>query len=553
MSTTDQIKFTQLKSYILNNVNKTSNNEDITRNNKQKNNNKKISLQKKPKIKNDSMNSLQSINKDKETSKIDYRHYKSYPIEEIIPIQQLDNNNIKLYWFVAYDKLIKSKKIIKILNNDINDNEKPIYTENYLKVKFLKIEDFEIFFVKGFNKPFVRPNKESFILAKLYLLSVNEINKILNYLNKTNNKFDINEYMHSDDTNIEYPICEYLDINQKLKDNDISYPYCFLYNIGKYMNISMILITNSFNYIDKGTNNLNKLLIYSLPSSRKLFKIIKLLMKSFPEYSPNYFIEYLIKRNLYKNFDEKKNEILKLLSLLNFSVPNKFLLNKVLRETIAGIQTNSSISGSSLHIDSDESSKLPIKVETQEKISLLKNNIINNIRLSLKNSLKSNNGMNINVGTINYLSTNQTMRPSVSIKTLQNSFKNNLPNLSIPCEINNIKKEKESFGIYLTNSTNMQNRLSYNIPKKEKINENKKMNNKKEGCKNSIDKENIDINIILNKKKGDFFYEKRNSNKYLINNRISGRNKGKDKISKVNNTSKIYHTPVKKKKIKYYK
>jgi len=298
---------------------------------------------------------------------------------------------------------------------------------------------------------------------------------------------------------------------------------------------------------------LNKLLIYSLPSSRKLFKIIKLLMKSFPEYSPNYFIEYLIKRNLYKNFDEKKNEILKLLSLLNFSVPNKFLLNKVLRETIAGIQTNSSISGSSLHIDSDESSKLPIKVETQEKISLLKNNIINNIRLSLKNSLKSNNGMNINVGTINYLSTNQTMRPSVSIKTLQNSFKNNLPNLSIPCEINNTKKEKESFGIYLTNSTNMQNRLSYNIPKKEKINENKKMNNKKEGCKNSIDKENIDINIILNKKKGDFFYEKKNSNKYLINNRISGRNKGKDKISKVNNTSKIYHTPVKKKKIKYYK
>ena len=553
MSTTDQIKFTQLKSYILNNVNKTSNNEDITRNNKQKNNNKKISLQKKPKIKNDSMNSLQSINKDKETSKIDYRHYKSYPIEEIIPLQQLDNNNIKLYWFVAYDKLIKSKKIIKMLNNDINDNEKPIYTENNLKVKFLKIEDFEIFFVKGFNKPFVRPNKESFILAKLYLLSVNEINKILNYLNKTNNKFDINEYMPSDDINIEYPICEFLDINQKLKDNDISYPYCFLYNIGKYMNISMILITNSFNNIDKGINNLNKLLIYSLPSSRKLFKIIKLLMKSFPEYSPNYFIEYLIKRNLYKNFEEKKNEILKLLSLLNFSVPNKFLLNKVLRETIAGIQTNSSISGSSLHIDSDESSKLPIKVETQEKISLLKNNIINNIRLSLKNSLKSNNGMNINVGTINYLSTNQTMRPSVSIKTLQNSFKNNLPNLSIPCEINNTKKEKESFGIYLTNSTNMQNRLSYNIPKKEKINENKKMNNKKEGCKNSIDKENIDINIILNKKKGDFFYEKKNSNKYLINNRISGRNKGKDKISKVNNTSKIYHTPVKKKKIKYYK
>ena len=551
MSIIEQTKLTQLESYIFNNVNKTSNNEYIA-----KNNNKKISLQKKPRIKNDSMNSEQSINKDKATSKIDYRHYKSYPIEEIIPIQQLDNNsNIKLYWFVAYDKLIKSKKIIKILNDEIKDNEKPIYTENNLKIKYLKIEDFEIFFVKGFNKPFVRPNKESFILAKLYLLSVKEINKILNYLNKTKNKVNIDKYMNSDETNSEYPICEYLDINQKLKDDIISYPYCYLYNIGKYMNISMILITNSFNYINKGANNFNEFLIYSLPSSRKLFKIIKLLMKSFPEYSPNYFIEYLIKRNLYKNFDEKKNEILKLLSLLNFSVPNKFLLNKVLRETIAGIQTNSSISGSSLHIDSDESSKLPIKIDYQEKISLLKNNIINNNRLSLKNSLKSNNGMNINgqLGTINYLSTNQTMRPSVSIKTLQNSFKNNLPNISIPSEINNAKKEKESFGIYLTNSTNMQNRLSYNLQKKEKINENKKMNNKKEGCKNSIDKENIDINNILNKKKGEFFYEKKNSNKYVINNVIVGRNKGKEKISKVNNTSKIYHTPVKKKKIKYYK
>ena len=553
MSINEQTKFTQLKSYILNNINKTSNNENIVKNNKLKNNNKKISLKKRPKIKNDSMNSLQSNNNDKATSKIDYRHYKLYPIEKIIPIQQLDNN-IKQYWFVAYDKLIKSKKIIKILNNDIKDNEKPIYTENNLKIKFLKIEDFEIFFVKGFNKPFVRPNKESFIFAKLYLLSVKEINIILNYLNKTKNKVNIDKYMDSDDTNSDYPICEFLDINYKLKDNDISYPYCFLYNIGKYMNISMILITNSFNYIEKGTNNMNKLLIYSLPSSRKLFKIIKLLMKSFPEYSPNYFIEYLIKRNLYKNFDEKKNEILKLLSLLNFSVPNKFLLNKVLRETITGIQTNSSISGSSLHIDSNESSKLPIKIENQEKISLSKNNIVNN-RLSLKNSLNSNNGMNINgqLGTINYLSTNQTMRPSVSIKTLQNSFKNNLPNISIPSEINNTKKEKESFGTYLTNSTNMQNRLSYNLHKKEKINEIKKMNNKKEGCKNSIDKENIDINNILNKKKGEFFYEKRISNKYLINNIAIGRNKVKDKTIKLNNTSKIYHTPVKKKKIKYYK
>ena len=157
------------------------------------------------------------------------------------------------------------------------------------------------------------------------MLSVKEINIILNYLNKTRDKVDLDNYINLNDVNNENTSCEFLDIRNKLKDDDISYPYCFLYNIGKFMNISMILITNTFNYIDKGINDSDKLLIYSLPSSRKLYKIIKLLIKSFPEYSPNYFIEYLIKRNLYQNFNEKKNEILKLLSLLNFSAPNEVL------------------------------------------------------------------------------------------------------------------------------------------------------------------------------------------------------------------------------------
>ena len=240
MSKTDEIKFTQLKSYIFNKINKEINSKDINTSNKSKKKTKNISLQKRPRIKNDSLLSLQQNYKEVDTTKIDYRHYKSYPIEEIIPFQQLDKDNKDLYWFVAYDKLIKSKKILKILNNDIKENEKPIYTEDKLKVKFLKIEDFEIFFVKGFSKPFVRPNKDSFILAKLYLLSLKEINTILNYLNKTKDKVNINKYMNSDDVNSDYPICEFLDIKNKTNDDDISYPYCFLYNIGKFMNISSL-------------------------------------------------------------------------------------------------------------------------------------------------------------------------------------------------------------------------------------------------------------------------------------------------------------------------
>ena len=488
---------------------------------------------------------LESNPKEKSTSKIDYRHYKSYPIKDIFPLQNISNNNLDLYWLVTYDKLMKPKKILKILNNDIKSDEKPIYTENSLKVKFIKIDNFEIFFVKGFDKPFVRPKKDSFILAKLYLLTVKEINKIINYINKTKEKFTIKEIINIENTESENNYCELTDNKNNFKDVDISYPYCHFYYVGKFMNISMLLVTNTFNNLESQENN-NNSLIYTLPSPRKLYKLIKLLIKSFPEYSVNYFLEYLIKRNLYRNYAEKKSEILNILSLNNASVPNKFLLNKVLRETITGIQTNSSISGSSLHIDSDESSKCLNKIENenQKRVSLIKNN--NNL-LGFKNSLKSSNGLYLNgpFGSINYLSTNQTIRACNSIKTLQNSFKYNfIPTITIPNEINNARNEKESFGVYLTCSTNFQNRLSCNLlPRKEKGIEVKKNNNKK-------DKENIDINLILNKKKSDMFFGNKIENKNSINSNIV--NKKKEKRNKINN-SKIYHTPKKRKKMKYYK
>ena len=488
---------------------------------------------------------LESNPKEKSTSKIDYRHYKSYPIKDIFPLQNISNNNLDLYWLVTYDKLMKPKKILKILNNDIKSDEKPIYTENSLKVKFIKIDNFEIFFVKGFDKPFVRPKKDSFILAKLYLLTVKEINKIINYINKTKEKFTIKEIINIENTESENNYCELTDNKNNFKDVDISYPYCHFYYVGKFMNISMLLVTNTFNNLESQESN-NNSLIYTLPSPRKLYKLIKLLIKSFPEYSVNYFLEYLIKRNLYRNYAEKKSEILNILSLNNSSVPNKFLLNKVLRETITGIQTNSSISGSSLHIDSDESSKCLNKIENenQKRISLIKNN--NNL-LGFKNSLKSSNGLYLNgpIGSINYLSTNQTIRACNSIKTLQNSFKYNfIPTITIPNEINNARNEKESFGVYLTGSTNFQNRLSCNFfPRKEKGIEVKKNNNKK-------DKENIDINLILNKKKSDMFFGNKIENKNSINSNIV--NKKKEKRNKINN-SKIYHTPKKRKKMKYYK
>lgn len=66
--------------------------------------------------------------------------------------------------------------------------------------------------------------------------------------------------------------------------------------------------------------------------------------------------------------------------------------------------------------------------------------------------------------------------------------------------------------------------------------------------KNSEDKENININNILNKKKVDIFTKI--GNKSLNFGSIISRNKKKENKS---NNSKIYHTPKKRKKMNYYK
>ena len=492
---------------------------------------------------------------EKVTSKIDYRHYKIYPIKEILPMPKLGNDFDECYWLATYDKLIKTKKVLKILNSKLDFDENKICSEKTLKIKNIKIPNFEIFFVKGFDKPFVRPKKDSFIFTKMYLLSSQEINKIINYINRTEGKIDINKYIKKLTIN-NNNYCDFFENNHRYnQDIDISYPYCHLFHIGKFMNISMILFTNIFDKINKSQNSQKqntKTIIYSSPSSKKLYKLIKLLSNSFPDYTPEYFIDYLLNPNLYINSESKKKEILKLLSLLKFSVPNKFLLKKVLRDTITGIQTTSSKAGSSILIESDERNHIdPLK--NQNRISSLNKNI----SLQKKNSIYSNN-IKLNNGqliTTNYLSTNYSLVPSNSINTFKNSIRNNPLTITIPCEINNAKKEKNKFGISVSlTSTNLINnkRISnYFLTKKEK-NDVKKLTSKnldvKSKIKNIIDKdnkENIDINRLINKKKEEGFLAHRILNNNDVLNKL--------KKNKISNNSKVYHTPKKRKKYKYYK
>ena len=513
----------------------------------------------------------------KETLKKDYRNFRKYPLMEIIPINKIDNEEENLYWLVTYDKLMKTKKIIKILNSgndfaddNLNDNKKMIYTESSLKIKAMKIPQYEIFFVEGYSKPFVKYNKNSFILAKLYLLNIKEINKIFNYINRTENRINIDNYIFSNNKANSY---QYIDYKC---DPDINYPYCYICYLGKFMNISMYLFTNLFIYNNYDNNEIiddySWKLIYSLPSAKKIFKFVKILIKIFPEYTPEFIINYIIKNDIYSKVKEKRNEVCKLLSLSRPSLPNKALLKKILRETITGIQTNSSISINSLQYDSNEQIKTK---KINESTTNIDNN--NNKNVSLKRSSKKYKSNNIIIGNkrengtslnslnnnfplngqynSNFLSTNHTIKPSNSIRTcskLNSMDINNLPTINVPNEINNIRKDANGGILYL--STYNLDKISEYVPNKRNKYQRKHTSSSNYMYKSSEndDKENQNINQILNSKKDNSISMSQNSkNTYKRNGGIGKNTKNEKKMNDDNKND--YLTPVKKKKIKYYK
>ena len=159
-------------------------------------------------------------------------------------------------------------------------------------------------------------------------------------------------------------------------------------------------------------------------------------------------------------------------------------------------------------------------------------------------------------GQIGYtnLSTNHTILPSNSIRTLsnKNSFGNNIPMLTIPIEIkNNVKRD--TFGNYFTTKNLF---LGNNLMPKKNIN----IQDKKISCKNLVNKvknkdgkENIDINNVLNKKKNDKILNNKKISKELNNDDINKKKKNENKKSSKENSKNEYHTPKKRKKIKYYK
>ena len=267
---------------------------------------------------------------DDDTNKIDYRYYPKIP-----EIESSSDKNKSLFWLATYDKLMKKSKIVKILSyysdslsqkdseifviedahSDYKEEESKVIekklNEKYnFKEKTIVIQGYEIYFVKKHCKPFVQQKKGAKIFVKLYLLSLEQINQIFSYINRLEYKKyigDLNSFRQKNSFRI---------INNC---NKTIYNYTKIFCLGSFMNTNIYMFSHTsknkekYEYENNDFYTVNYLL-NNLPSCNKIAKIIKVLMINFPEFSKQYFIDYLMKpkiNNSYSNSSKHDLELIK--------------------------------------------------------------------------------------------------------------------------------------------------------------------------------------------------------------------------------------------------
>ena len=472
-----------------------------------------------------------------DTNRIDYRIYPKIPEIET-------NKENKYYWLATYDKLMKKSKIIKILNYytevvNCKTKDKELYGEQFnFKEKSMIIPGFEIYFLENFNKPFIRPKKSGKIFIKLYLLSIEQINKIFSYINRLEYKNYINDLDIITEKNLYKNLVTF---------NKSIYNYSTIYCLGSFMNINIYLFSHiEKNKIDEN-NNIN-----DLPSSNKLAKLIKVLMVNFPDHTKNDFINYLT--NFMKDnnaLNERKKEISNLLispqrNSLKYSVKNKIIANSVIKNIIKKIpsNTNSSLNTPNEFNNLSESNNLnniseinkktlPNKINSFEFFNKISNGInikkqisekilkkIDSYPFSLKNKLNIIN---------NKTSDFQNSAKAINSKNSQNKIQK-IDNLSHSIKhtqlINPIKRSLTRNNTNKINmhhelidlNKNFKNRIKNKLILNHELNFEKKFESNKENNFNSLNKCHIN-NAIL---KTDTFII--NSNNNIIKSELNNKN-----------------------------
>ena len=254
------------------------------------------------------------IEGDDDTNKIDYRYFPKIP-----EIEGKVDKNKSLFWLATYDKLMKKSKIVKILSyytDSLSQRDSEIFViedahsdykeeeskerlkklnEKYnFKEKTMVIQGYEIYFVKKHSKPFVRQKKGGKIFIKLYLLSLEQINQIFSYINRLEYK------KYIDDLNLFKQKNSFRIINNF---NKTIYNYTKIFCLGTFMNTNIYMFSHTLKNKDLSEYENNDFynanyLVNNLPSCNKIAKIIKVLMINFPEFSKQYFIDYLMKPSI---------------------------------------------------------------------------------------------------------------------------------------------------------------------------------------------------------------------------------------------------------------
>ena len=321
------------------------------------------------------------------TKKINYKFYTNCPIIDA----DINNNNNqpkeKYYWFAAYDKLIKTKKLLKIFSfyniaskDSISLGNDKLYNDfAQIKEKKLEIKNYEIYFIKNKdNKPFIRKSEGNLIHVKLYLLNLKQLNMIFSYINK----IQYDDYFQTLDN-----------IKEKNKginifnENNFNINYPTIYCLGSFMNIGIYSFSRDINLNPNNNVELNL-----IPNSKKIAKLIKILLMNFPEYSKEYFIDYIFH---YIKTIPNSNDINTIILFNKKNEINHLLISK--KKSLYKINSGGVFSGIG--------SKIPENSFSPYLSSFNNNNSNNNNSNKLSSNTNNNlfnNINNNNLGTISY-------------------------------------------------------------------------------------------------------------------------------------------------------
>ena len=555
---------------------------------------------------------------DEETNKIDYRYYPK------IPEIETDKDNNPYYWLATYDKLMKKSKLVKILNyysdslshrdteifiiedansdyieEETKERMKKMNAKYNFKEKTMIIPGYEIYFVKKHGKPFIRQRKGGKLFIKLYLLNLEQINQIYSYINRLEYKKYINNLNSFNERN------SFKIINNS---NKSIYNYSTIFCLGTFMNTNIYAFShNPHNNLESENETYN---INDLPSANKLAKIIKALMINFPDFSKQYFIDYLMKpkelnieseSHFGEILNQKMGEINALIMSKNKRdyMSNINNANNIIKKTIRGIPTfspsclnspfsfnsnnqtpynfttlnlldknstnnynNNSNKNSQVNC-SDFLSNIKNELDGLSKESKLNNNKINDFeykktntkplnKIKLSSTTYTRNNKNI-FSSINYKSSNQTfynLKQNSICKTisLQNNSKKSLTRNNSNTFIYYQKTKNIK-----TNDNSFKNRKQKNIENSSKNKENKE-NNSSALNKNLISEYSTDnkinkinsMNKIINQTDSRKYFKVTRNKNNVISPYFTNSITNTNSINKETHTQNNKHSKIKK-------